>query len=109
MICRYQSNKRPSVKNYFIDLQQGRTKELIEAAESITIVGVYCAYKTDHHIWDALSETRARIHYLEPSIESRGLFKEWASLARKTEGEDFVIKDKRFKDGFEYIREVNGL
>ncbi len=109
MICRYQSNKRPSVKNYFIDLQQERTRELIEVAETVTIVGIYCAYKTDHHIWNALSRTKAKIHYLESSIESQNLFKEWAVIAGKKEGEAFVIKDARFKDGFDYIREVNGL
>jgi hypothetical protein len=109
MICRYQSNKRPSVKNYFIDLQQERTSELIEAAESVTIVGVYCAFQTDQHIWNALSQTRAQIHYLEPSTESQNLFREWAAIVRKIEGEDVFIKNKCFKDGFEYIREVNDL
>jgi hypothetical protein len=109
MICRYQSSKRPSVKNYFIDVQQGRTEELFEAAESITIVGVYCSYKTDHHIWDALSRAKAKIYYLEPSIESQDLFRQWAKIGKKVEGDHFVITNKRFKDGFEYIRDVNGL
>ncbi|MGB8953075.1 MAG: hypothetical protein WCC06_10480 [Candidatus Aminicenantales bacterium] len=109
MICRYQSDKRPSVKNYFIDLQQERTKELFHHAESITMVGVYCSCKTDHHIWSALARSNAIIHYLEPFIESQYLFREWAEKENKKEGEDFVIKNNRFKDGFEYIKFINDL
>ena len=109
MISRYQSSKRPSVRNYFIDLQQKRTEEIFEAAKSITVVGVYCSYKTDHHIWGALSRTEAKIYYLSPSMESQNLFREWAAIAKKKVGEHFVIKEKRFKDGFEYIQDVNEL
>jgi hypothetical protein len=109
MICRYQSSKRPSIQNYFIDLQRKRTEELFEAAGSITIVGVYCSYKTDHHIWNALAHTNAKIYYLEPSVDSQRLFRDWAAISNKAEGEHFVIKDQRFKDGFEYIRHVSGL
>ena len=57
----------------------------------------------------AFRDVWRKIHYLEPSVESIGLFKEWGAIAKKTEGEDFVIKDRRFKDGFEYIRRINGL
>jgi hypothetical protein len=109
MICRYQSNKRPSVENYFIDLQRKRTEELFKDANSITIVGVYCSYKTDHHIWDSLANTKAKIYYFEPSFESQRLFREWAEISKKSEDEHFAIKGNRFKDGFEYIRDINEL
>ena len=85
------------------------TEEIFQAAKSITVVGVYCSYKTDHHIWGALSRTEAKIYYLSPSVESQNLFREWAATAKKKEGEHFVIKEKRFKDGFEYLRDVNEL
>lgn len=109
MICRYQASKRPSVKNYFIDLQQKRTEEIFQTAKSITIVGASCSYKTDHHIWDALAKTEATIHYLAPSPESKNLFREWAEKENKMEGQDIVIKENRFKDGFEYIKSINKL
>ena len=109
MICRYQSNKRPSVNNYFIDLQQERAEIIFQEAESITIVGVYCSCETDHHIWDALARAKAKIHYLEPSQEFQSLFREWAEKSNKKEGKDFIIKENRFKDGFEYIKHVNEI
>ncbi len=109
MICRYQSNKRPSVKNYFIDLQQERTEKIFRTAESITIVGASCSYKTDHHIWDSLARTEAKIHYLGPSPESQNLFRDWAEKVNKIECADFIIKEHRFKDGFTYIESVNKL
>ena len=109
MICRYQSDKRSSVKNYFIDLQQKRAEELFHDAETITIVGAYCSYKTDHHIWSTLARSNAIIHYLEPSMESQSLFREWAEKENKKEGKDFIIRNNRFKDGFEYIESINDL
>lgn len=109
MICRYQSSKRPTVKNYFIDLQQERTQQIIQTAESITIIGVYCSFKTDNHIWDALDKSNAIIHYLEPSLQSQNLFREWAEAANKKEVSDYVIKGHSFKDGFEYMKAVNSL
>ena len=109
MICRYQSSKRPSVRNYFIDLQQRRADEIFRMAESITILGVSCAYKIDKHIWESLAQTNAKIHYLEPSAEAQNQFREWAEKANKRESKDFIIKENRFKDGFAYITAVNKL
>lgn len=109
MICRYQSNKRPSLKNYFIDLQQERSGEILQHADTITIVGVFCSYDTDHHIWDSLAKSAAKIHYLEPSTESQAIFRIWAEKADKKEPHDFIIKEYRFKDGFDYIKSINKL
>lgn len=109
MICRYQSNKRPTVKNYFTDLQQERVKQLFETAESITIVGVFCSFKTDNHIWEGLARSKGRIHYFEPSIQSQDYFREWAKGVDKKEDTDYVIYNKGFKDGFDYIKTINRL
>jgi hypothetical protein len=109
MICRYQSNKRASVKNYFIDLQQKRSSEIFRSAETISILGVYCSYETDKHIWDSLSETLAYIYYLEPSKKSQRVFREWAEKSNKKESTDFTIKDFTFKDGFKFLKKVNDL
>jgi hypothetical protein len=109
MICRYQSSKRPIVRNSFLELQQQRAKDLIQGAESVTIVGIYCSYRTDHHLWGALSRATGKIHYIEPDPGSQNLFRDWAELCRKKEGVDYFLISKQFKDGFEYLRKVNSL
>jgi hypothetical protein len=81
----------------------------LQHADTITIVGVFCSYDTDHHIWDSLAKSAAKIHYLEPSTESQAIFRIWAEKADKKEPHDFIIKEYRFKDGFDYIKSINKL
>jgi hypothetical protein len=109
MICRYQSSKRPSVNNYFIDVQQARCTELIISSEKITIVGVLCSHKTDRHIWEALEKTLAFLTYVEPGKESQESFHKWAKANNKKEDINFQIIPKTFKDAFPDIRKINEL
>ena len=109
MICRYQSSKRPTVKNYFIDLQQKRCSELITSARHITIIGVFCSHKTDRHLWRSLEVTDAYITYVNLSDISQDLFKEWANQAGKTQGADYRLVKKTFKDAFQEILAYNEL
>lgn len=109
MICRYQSSKRPIVKNYFVDIQQNRCSELIATAKHITIIGVFCSHKTDRHIWRSLENTDAFITYVNLSDKSQSLFKEWANQSGKTEGDDYRVVTKTFRDAFQEILAGNGL
>lgn len=109
MICRYQSSKRPSVKNYFIDTQQERCSELILNAKYITIIGVFCSHTTDRHIWESLEHTDSFITYVNSSSYSQGLFKSWAKKNGKQEGVHCQIIPKTFRDAFQQIKKINDL
>jgi len=109
MICRYQSSKRPSVNNYFINEQQARCTELIMSSEKITIVGVLCSHKTDRHIWEALEKTTAFLSYVEPGKESQESFYKWAESNNKKENINFQVIPKTFKDAFSDIKHLHGL
>jgi hypothetical protein len=109
MICRYQSSKRPTVKNYFIDTQQNRCSELIANAKHIMIIGVFCSHTADRHLWQSLESTDAFITYVNSSSYSQGLFKEWASQNGKTETINYRIIPRSFKEAFHEIMEINRL
>jgi hypothetical protein len=109
MICRYQSSKRPSVKNYFIDSQQERTIELILNSKIITIVGVFCSHINDKHIWEALEKTPAFINYVNSSQSSNELFKTWATANGKEASINYLIIPKTFRDAFKNIFQCNDL
>jgi len=109
LICRYHPTKRASVNNYFINMQKERTKELIQTATSITIVGAQCFHTTDVHIWEPLSKTTAELFYIEPGQSGQGLFKDWAIACGKREGFNFHVIPKTFKDAFDTILKVNEL
>lgn len=109
MICRYQSAKRPTVKNYFIDTQQERCIELILNAKIITIVGVFCSHVNDRHIWKALEKTSAFIVYINKSEHSINLFKSWTVDNGKDARQDFEIIQKTFRDAFDQIKKYNKL
>jgi len=109
MICRYQSSKRASVKNYFIDTQQKRCTELIINAKTVTIIGVLCAHKTDRHLWKSLERTSAFLTYVAPGEDSQERFRIWAKANGKIEGVHFQIIPKTYKEAFSIIKEVNGL
>jgi len=109
MICRYQSSKRPPVRNYFIDTQQDRCSELIAKARHITIIGVFCSHSNDRHLWQSLESTDAFITYVNPSKYSQELFKKWASQNGKAEGMDYRIIKRTFKDAYQEIMQMNEL
>jgi len=109
MICRYQSSKRPTVKNYFIDAQQSRCSELITNAKRITIIGVFCSHKTDRHLWQSLGSTHAFITYVNLSGHSQFLFKEWATQHGKVDGNNYRVIPKTFRDAFQEILEDSEL
>ena len=109
MIRRYQSNKRPSVGNYFLDEQLIRMAAIIEAAQTIAIVGSYCAHATDTHLWDPLANTHAKLHYFEPFESSRAVFAEWARSVGKRDGADFEVHATTFRDGFDRLKRVSGV
>ncbi|MFX0210179.1 MAG: hypothetical protein ACFFDT_29625, partial [Candidatus Hodarchaeota archaeon] len=109
IICRYQSSKRPTVQNYFIDIQQSRCKELVINAKTITIIGVWPAYNIDKHLWKSLANTSAFIAYVNPDKDSQNLFRIWAKENKKKEDKNFHIIPKTFRDAFEIIKDINKL
>lgn len=109
MICRYQSSKRPSVKNYFIDTQQGRCAEMILNAEFITIIGVLCSHAVDRHLWSSLEQTSAFITYVEPGSQTQEAFRAWAQANNKIEEKNYRVVPATFKDALNTIKEINGL
>jgi hypothetical protein len=109
MICRYQAHKRPSINNYFIREQKQRAAELIQGAETITIIGVICAADSDMHLWEPLSKCSGKIYYVDPSANSINIFKDWAEQRGKAEGQDFEIMNVDFHHGFNDILRINGL
>jgi hypothetical protein len=109
IICRYQSSKRPTVQNYFIDIQQSRCAELIINAETITIIGVWPAYNIDKHLWESLAKTSAFITYVNPDKDSQNMFRMWAKENRKKGDKNFLITPKTFRDAFEIIKNINNL
>lgn len=109
LICRYQSSKRPSIKNYFVDTQKSRCQELILNAKKITIIGVQCLFPGDSHFWEPLGLTKGFIIYVEPGEASQERFREWGRAHHKIEGEHYRIISKTFKDAFESILQFNQL
>jgi len=109
MICRYQSSKRPTVNNYFIDTQQNRCSELILNAKFITMIGVFCSHKIDRHLWKSLEITDAFIIYVNSSKQSQDLFREWAKSHGKVENRHYQIISQTFKDAFNKILKINNL
>lgn len=106
LICRYHPQKTASVKNYFIDIQQNRSQELILNAKVITIVGAQCL-PNDSHIWTPLAQTKAFLAYIEPYGQEQ--FRKWATECGKIENEDFKIISQTFKGAFEEILKLNEL
>jgi hypothetical protein len=109
LICRYEPKKGPTVANYFIDAQQQRATELIEQAERIVVVGVFCSYPGDDHLWGALGRSNASILYIEPSDLSRERFSAWASAFDKQDGRDFSMVPFGFGAALDAILEFAGL
>ncbi len=74
-------------------------KQSIFRAEKVIIVGVNPNLE-DKHIWDPLSETDAKIHY----IGNKKRFDEYSKRKRKDKRNNFI--SNRFKEGFNDILKV---
>ena len=109
IICRYEPDKNPAIKNYFTDLQQNRYNDLISNAKNISIIGVQCNYKNDSHIWGALEKTPAHITYFEPFNGPIDVFRSWASKCGKKETENYDIVQIDFKKGLHELCNTVGL
>ncbi len=108
IICRYEPTKHPSVNNYFTDLQKKRCEELILEAKKIVIIGVHYNYENDHHVWEPLAKTTAKVTYFEPYEEQIEKIKEWAGKINKP-ATHLEIIPKAFKNGFDSLLELIDL
>lgn len=109
MLCRYQPQKPAPMKNYFIDGQQERCRQLFTTAKAITIIGVLCNPINDSHLWEPLAQTNAFLNYVEPNEINQNAFKKWAMSNGKKQGVSFAIIPKTFEEAFETIIQINNL
>jgi hypothetical protein len=109
LICRYEPIKSPAVMHNFFEIQHERYRQMVAAARSIAIVGVYCAHLTDRHLWEPLGQTQAELFYFAPFTDSAEIFRAWAAVVGKREGAEFVVVPTSFRDGFERLLAVAAL
>jgi hypothetical protein len=87
----FEPRKRATAGQIFLEEQRARYNQLIQNAETITVIGVKIR-EHDAHIWDPIKNTNAKFVYCSGSSELDE-FNEWTS---KTRGD----KKNVFIDGF---------
>ncbi|MFH4963671.1 hypothetical protein V8G69_01590 [Gaetbulibacter sp. M235] len=87
----FEPSKRATAGQNFLEEQRARYNELIQKAETITVIGVKIR-EHDTHIWDPIKNSNAKFVYCSGSIELDD-YNEWTLRNRGA-------KDNVFIDGF---------
>jgi hypothetical protein len=116
---RIRNDAFPSVMSYFetskfttsgadfIAAQRNRLSSLILGAEAIAVVGIQVR-EEDSHIWDALSQSDARIYYCSGKSAVKS-YEEWAAKSRSPKGERDIVSPQYWSDDFDAILEHIGI
>lgn len=100
----FEPNKHTLAGINFIDEQRRRYIELVSNAKTIAVIGMRFR-EQDHHIWESLKTTKARMIYC--SGKNISGFIEWQCKYRPQNYD--IILPKYFNEAFDEIRSYLGL
>jgi len=103
LICRYEPNKSQAIQHDYFNIQQERYKKIILGADTIGILGMYCSFENDSHIWGSIAQSKAKIIYYEPFEPSIKVFEHWVSNVINKSSSDYQIKKVDFKTALNII------
>lgn len=84
----FEPSKRTTAGQNFLDTQRARYSDLIQNAETITVIGVKIR-EHDAHIWDPIKNTDAKFIYCSGSSELDD-FNEWTERTRNGKQNVFI-------------------
>lgn len=91
----------------FIAMQRNRLASLIQDAEAIAVVGVQVR-EQDSHIWDALSQSDARIYYCSGKSAAQS-YEAWTAKSRASKASQDIVSPRYWSEDFDAISRHVGI